>query len=138
MKTDFDGVITGVNYSPEGPVLLVGNQSIKLKDVKKIVDPGLKQNDQNIKNVTGQDLKKQTGKADTELDANEKGAMEEVGKKPTIFDNVGMSRDIINKLAKETKPDAVKVAEKEPQQVLPKELPKNLPAQPQSKMTEKK
>jgi len=39
-KTDFGGKITGLNYTPEGPVLLVGNQSIKLSDVKKIEDAG--------------------------------------------------------------------------------------------------
>ena len=41
VKTEFEGVITGLNYTPEGPVLLIGTQSIKLKDVKKIVDPAL-------------------------------------------------------------------------------------------------
>lgn len=35
-KTSFEGRITGLNYTNEGPVLLVGNQSLKLADVKKI------------------------------------------------------------------------------------------------------
>lgn len=39
VRTSFDGTITGVNYTADGPVLLVGDQAIKLKDVKKIVDP---------------------------------------------------------------------------------------------------
>jgi flagellar basal-body rod modification protein FlgD len=39
-KTAFEGRITGLNYSPEGPVLLVGKQSVKLSDVKKIEDAG--------------------------------------------------------------------------------------------------
>jgi flagellar basal-body rod modification protein FlgD len=37
-RTTFEGRITGVNYTKEGPVLLIGNQSIRLADVKKIVD----------------------------------------------------------------------------------------------------
>ncbi len=37
-KTDFSGRITGLNYTPEGPVLLVGTKTIKLTDVKKIED----------------------------------------------------------------------------------------------------
>ena len=37
-KTEFGGKITGLNYTPEGPVLLVGNTSIRLSDVKKIED----------------------------------------------------------------------------------------------------
>lgn len=41
IKTEFEGQITGVNYAPEGPVLLIGNQAIRLRDVKKIVDPQL-------------------------------------------------------------------------------------------------
>lgn len=39
-KTTFGGRITGLNYTQEGPVLLVGNQSVKLSDVKKIEDAG--------------------------------------------------------------------------------------------------
>lgn len=39
VRTSFDGTITGVNYTADGPVLLVGDQAVKLKDVKKIVDP---------------------------------------------------------------------------------------------------
>lgn len=35
-KTDFDGKITGMNFTPQGPVLLVGNQSIRMQDVKRI------------------------------------------------------------------------------------------------------
>ncbi len=35
-KTDFEGKITGLNYTPTGPVLLVGQQAIRLADVKRI------------------------------------------------------------------------------------------------------
>lgn len=35
-KTSFEGRITGLNYTPEGPVLLVGKQTLKLADIKKI------------------------------------------------------------------------------------------------------
>jgi flagellar basal-body rod modification protein FlgD len=35
-KTSFEGRITGLNYTPEGPVLLVGKQTLKLSDIKKI------------------------------------------------------------------------------------------------------
>ena len=35
-KTDFEGKITGLNYTPSGPVLLVGQQAIRLADVKRI------------------------------------------------------------------------------------------------------
>lgn len=39
-KTAFGGKITGLNFTAEGPVLLVGSQSVKLSDVKKIEDTG--------------------------------------------------------------------------------------------------
>jgi flagellar basal-body rod modification protein FlgD len=35
-KTDFEGKITGLNYTPTGPVLLVGQQAIRMADVKRI------------------------------------------------------------------------------------------------------
>ncbi len=35
-RTDFDGKISGMNFTPEGPVLLVGNQTIRMQDVKRI------------------------------------------------------------------------------------------------------
>jgi flagellar basal-body rod modification protein FlgD len=38
-KTDFDGRITGLNFTPQGPVLMVGNQTVRLQDVKKIYEP---------------------------------------------------------------------------------------------------
>lgn len=37
-KTSFGGRITGLNYTAEGPVLLVGNQTVKMSDVKRIED----------------------------------------------------------------------------------------------------
>jgi flagellar basal-body rod modification protein FlgD len=45
--TETKGTITGVNYTPEGPMLMVGDQKVRLQDVQKIEDEGLKtkQND---------------------------------------------------------------------------------------------
>lgn len=58
VRTSFDGVITGVNYTADGPVLLVGDQTIKLKDVKRIVDPQVNsQKDQNSQNQPQAELK---------------------------------------------------------------------------------
>lgn len=38
-KTEFSGKITGLNYTASGPILLVGNQSVRMQDVKKITEP---------------------------------------------------------------------------------------------------
>lgn len=37
-RTSATGVVTGLNYSPEGPVLLIGDQKVRLQDVKNIED----------------------------------------------------------------------------------------------------
>lgn len=107
-KTDFEGKITGVNYTPEGPVLLVGNQSIKLKDVKKIVDPSLMNNGQIAKNVAGQDLKTQPLTTHNEEKKEEVKAADDPPLQTTsnLMDSVKMSRDMMAKLEKETKPDS--------------------------------
>lgn len=38
VQTDFSGAVTGVNFSAQGPILLVGEKTIRLSDVRKIVD----------------------------------------------------------------------------------------------------
>jgi flagellar basal-body rod modification protein FlgD len=38
LETKFEGKVSGVNLTAEGPVLLVGNKSVRLSEVKKIVD----------------------------------------------------------------------------------------------------
>lgn len=104
VKTDFEGVITGVNYTAEGPVLLVGNQSVKLKDVKKIVDPSLMKNDQKLAVNQAQDLKGQQGASQTNSKQEEKRAGDPVVTTPVnVMNNVGMSREMMAKLEKETK-----------------------------------
>lgn len=104
-KTDFEGMITGVNYTAEGPVLLVGSQTVKLKDVKKIVDPSLMKNDQFAKSSAGQDLKNnQVTSQNKERAENEKRAEDPPLQTPaTLMDTVSMSREMISKLDQETK-----------------------------------
>lgn len=102
VKTDFEGVITGVNYTPEGPVLLVGSQTIRMSDVKKIVDAGLMKNGQIAKDVTGQDLK--TTNDSTQTEKGTPAAEDSPKAKSNIMDSVGLSREMLTKLAKETAP----------------------------------
>ncbi|MGZ3774876.1 MAG: flagellar hook assembly protein FlgD [Pseudobdellovibrionaceae bacterium] len=106
IKTDFDGMITGVSYSGAGPILHVGNQSIRFSDVKKITDPRLMNNDQKVNDVTNLDLKNDDAKGQTKKE----GSVESQGNsmtsapivKSNIMNNVGLSRDMMDKLAKET------------------------------------
>lgn len=107
VKTDFEGVITGVNYTADGPVLLIGNQSVKLKDVKKIVDPGLlqiaQQKDQNSKNATFSPLQnvsavKQNKNEDVE------GAADPIEvPEGNVMNSVPMSKELMSQIENEVK-----------------------------------
>lgn len=35
-QTQFSGVVTGMNFSPEGPILMVGDQKVRISDIKNI------------------------------------------------------------------------------------------------------
>lgn len=110
-KTDFEGLITGVNYTQEGPVLLVGNQSVKLKDVKKIVDPSLMKNGQIAKKGVGPDLKKQPTASQNEVSAKDiPGADDPVPSGPSNIGDAAMAQGMLNRLEKELKPDQAKEA----------------------------
>ena len=40
--TETAGTITGINYTAEGPLLMIGDQKVRLQDIQKIEDDGLK------------------------------------------------------------------------------------------------
>jgi flagellar basal-body rod modification protein FlgD len=86
-ETQFDGLITGVNYTAEGPLLLIGNRSVKFSDVRRIVDPRLRNDDQKNETATSQDLKVSSQPKET-IKGN--------------LDQISMSRGMINKVEKET------------------------------------
>ena len=106
IKTDFEGMITGVSYSGEGPVLHVGNQALRFADVKKITDPRLMNNDQKVNDVTNLDLKKDDAIGQTKKEENveqQKAPPNSASMaKSNLMNNVGLSRDMMEKIAKET------------------------------------
>ncbi|MCX7979011.1 MAG: hypothetical protein N2578_08410 [Bdellovibrionaceae bacterium] len=76
----------------------IGNQAVRFRDVRKITDPGLMKNDQKVSSDAAQDLKKsaavnQTGGAESSSSASS----------ANIMDSVGLSREMMAKLKKETK-----------------------------------
>lgn len=114
LQTEFNGQITGINYTAQGPVLLIGNQSVRMKDVSKIIDPSLKRNDQNVKELSSQDLnpKADAGDTDTnkkvtvkpEVTAGESSDLPLPSQvKTNIFESVGLSREMMDKVNKEIK-----------------------------------
>jgi len=115
VQTEFKGVISGLSFSQEGPILQVGNQSIKMRDVRQITDPSLMKNDQNVKDVTNLDLKNQSQVSQTgntqaaETSAHVKPetkntAQAKVGLSPSdVMTDVAMSPELLAKVQKETK-----------------------------------
>jgi flagellar basal-body rod modification protein FlgD len=98
VKTDFSGIISGLAYTAEGPVLMVGSQSVKLKDVKKIVDPSIKSNDQKTATIPVPDLKSSPPASENE----DKGAEEAPPSPGNLMTSVGMSNGMMEKFKKDT------------------------------------
>jgi flagellar basal-body rod modification protein FlgD len=98
-------VISGVNYTPEGPILLIGNQTVRMGDVRKIVDPSLNRNDQNFNSPQSQDLNTMGDVNNTNsksVDASLGGAPEAKPGTPQMMDSLGMSPEMMAKVLKET------------------------------------
>lgn len=99
VKTDFEGIITGLNYTTEGPVLLVGNQSVKIKDVKRIVEPSLLKNNQGNQTTNVIQDKGATGASpDTEQRAGDAVPAPQA----QLMNSVGMSTGMMAKLEKDS------------------------------------
>ena len=94
-----------MSFSAEGPVLQVGSQTIKMRDVRQITDSGAKQNDQNIKNSTSLDLKIYDEAVQNNIKQEEEDTSSRapVFKPGNVMTDVAMSRDLMNKLQKEMK-----------------------------------
>lgn len=84
-QTSFEGKISGVNFSASGPVLMIGNKSVKMSDIKSIGAPTMGQN-------TASGVRKVEAKAVES--GNKKVPVQ------TQLDGIAMSRDIINNLKK--------------------------------------
>lgn len=106
VETRFDGLITGVNYTPEGPLLLVGQRTIKMSDVKKIVDPNIKNEGQKIEKNINQDLKlnpnpQETKEASKVKEASSSSANNNTAPTMPLASNLGqlsMDRGMLNKV----------------------------------------
>lgn len=96
-ETRFEGIVTGVNFTNEGAILMVGQQSIKMKDVKKIFSAEAVKNTAKLvdsKAVAGKDAK---------------NLMDPKMAVSSNLESVGMSQGLINKLEKEAaSPEAKK------------------------------
>lgn len=121
VDTKFEGTITGVNFAPAGPILMIGKQQVPLSEVKEIVDPSLLQAQRVEKLMATQGIPGMPGAVsgvtpgaainvptvNQSVNAVPKPVVKpETGKKAVNvaennMESVAMSRDMINKLKKE-------------------------------------
>ena len=87
-ETKFSGVITGVNFTSQGPVLMMGKQKIRMNDVKSITTA-----DQ-INKATHHKVNNQIKQTTNDVAKN--------ANTQALMDSVAMSRGMINKVGKET------------------------------------
>lgn len=94
-ETKFQGRVTGVNFTGQGPVLMLGNQSVRLSEVKGIVDPEIEASESSLSNAhkvtKAKDLKARDGNAPDMTVVGMAGNME----------NVGMQQGLVNKIEKQ-------------------------------------
>lgn len=97
--TRFSGVISGVNFTAQGPVMMVGKQAIALKDIKEIVDAKLVREPdvQQLQNIEKQSTGAQAASKKPPESKNEASNGQVAGN----LENVGMSRGMINQLRKD-------------------------------------
>lgn len=109
-ETKFDGVITGVNFAPTGPVLMIGNQSVSLSDIDKIIDPKtmapaqiqeLRSGDKAAIQPDNEESQTQSKKSVAVDKSKERGGKKEVYQ--SNLDNVAMSQGMINKISDDVK-----------------------------------
>jgi flagellar basal-body rod modification protein FlgD len=101
VKTDFEGVISGVNFTPQGTLLMVGNQAVRLQDIRKIVDPSLKNKGQNLTPPSALDLK---GAQNMNLNDEKSAPEAEEVNKPKVLDEAALSREMMERVEKELTP----------------------------------
>lgn len=95
-KTTFDGKITGLNFAKDGPILMVGTQTVRMSDVKKIYEPSPEE-------TMMEQMQMMPGMPMTPLKAGEAAtlpAASDDAPKSTLEKNIGMSRGLMNDLAK--------------------------------------
>ena len=99
VETKTDGIITGVNFSPKGPQLMVGQQVVNMSDVKSISEPSAMPaaiNQLNLNSVPNEGPKKAEVKAETRSDSEKRASLSKGN-----LNDAAMSQGLINTLEKE-------------------------------------
>ncbi len=105
VETKYDGIIDGVQFTPQGPMLTIGKQQLRLSDVSKIVDPSVvQQPTQNVPLQAGPQALApvQSGNAaKPHVDVKPENKKKAASGAPSSLEDIAMNRGLINKLNKE-------------------------------------
>jgi hypothetical protein len=107
-QSSFEGRISGVDFTSQGPMVIVNGQSIRLADVKKIEDPGIENQTSATPLTVGQSKKRDL---ETEVKANLNVDVKSGNFVPPApeaesagnLDSVPMAGDLLARLQKEVK-----------------------------------
>ncbi len=100
-ETKFEGTISGVNFTPKGPLLLVGNQSIQLSEVKKIVDPSQLTQAKVERQVNTVSPSAQKSGPQTKRPSVPDSSGSVASPLESNLETVGMSREMVNEMKKQ-------------------------------------
>lgn len=101
VDTKFQGVISGVNFTAQGPVLMIGKNTVALKDIKEIIDPNLLQQDM-IRLQAQQMMQGQQGAGAQPKQTQVKPAENaKQGPQSSNMESVGLARNMVNQLNKQ-------------------------------------
>lgn len=102
------GVITGVNFTPRGPQVMIGKEAIDLSDVKTISDPSLMENPEPTGSVAAKSVPDSKmmpiPKAAKPVEETKENALKKAKLEQGSIADAAISRNLTNKLAKEGVP----------------------------------
>jgi flagellar basal-body rod modification protein FlgD len=104
VETKTEGVITGVNFTPRGPQLMLGKQVVNMSDVKSISEPGLSEKPNQLAPEA-----RATGTAPNAVPPAMSAAPPAMNAAPTAM-NAAPSKPKHADVKPETKPNAAKAA----------------------------
>lgn len=104
VETKTEGVITGVNFTPRGPQLMLGKQVVNMSDVKSISEPGLSEKSNQLAPEA-----RATGPAPNAVPPAMSAAPPAMNAAPTAM-NAAPSKPKHADVKPETKPNAAKAA----------------------------
>jgi flagellar basal-body rod modification protein FlgD len=99
--TQFQGIISGVNFTAQGPVMMIGKQAVALKDIKEIIDPAMIKPVETTRLEVKNDKPANPKAASVKAESKEQKGQNTVAGMGGNLESVGMSQGLINSLNKQ-------------------------------------